>query len=305
MSGGDKTANDGGHGPSSGFLRLVDNFGRLVELPVLNAEQSQLLQRRMALLFDRRDRFLMKFRSTFDAETFEACRATRQNGAALTAQQLEDEALHLFALAQLTLTEGAETMGHLERTAGYAKALAEARGEDAVFVAMFGHAALIHDIGLLVVPEDVFARRGLVDSYESALIDTHTRLGAELIDAIMQSLDVVDGPLVLGRDIVYCHHERYDGLGPQGLAGKAIPYVARLFAIVDVYDTLRRRRPHRESLDHAAAIRSVPAIAMVGRSSILNCYRHSSIVLSVSMPRSVPWLTPPEVTVGTSSPGFV
>ena len=258
--------NDGsGHGPAPGFVRLAETLSRLTDLPGLDAGQCQLMHRRVITLLDMRDRFLIKYRSTFDAETLDAYRAMRSDGAELTARQIEDETLHLFALAQLTLAEGAETAGHLERTAGYARTLAETRGDQAVFITSLGHAAPIHDIGLLVVPEEIFARRGLVDSYESMLVDTHTRIGGKLVETVMRSLGVSDGPLAIGCDIAHCHHERYDGLGPQGLAGETIPYAARLFAIADVYDTLRRRRPHRESLDHTAAVVAIRAGNRDGR----------------------------------------
>jgi putative two-component system response regulator len=248
-----------------GLARLTDTLQGLEGLPGLDVGQRHVVQRRVAALLGQRDRLMAQFRSTCDAAAQAAYRALRWDGGSLPAQQVHDELLHLFALVQLTLVEGAETMGHLERTAGYARALAEARGDVPQFVATLGQAALIHDVGLLVVPEEIFTRRGLVDSYESLLLDSHTRLGAELVGAVMDALGVDDGPLALGREIVRCHHERYDGLGPQGLAGEAIPYAARLFAIADVYDTLRRRRPHREPLGHAAAVVAVRAGNRDGR----------------------------------------
>lgn len=248
-----------------GLARLTDTLQGLAGLPGLDVGQRHVVQRRVAALLGQRDRLMSQFRSTCDAAAQAAYRTLRRDGDALTAQQVHDELLHLFALVQLTLAEGAETMGHLERTAGYARALAEARGDVPQFVATLGKAALIHDVGLLVVPEEIFTRRGLVDSYESLLLDSHTRLGAELVGAVMDALGVDDGPLALGREIVRYHHERYDGLGPQGLAGEAIPYAARLFAIADVYDTLRRRRPHREPLGHAAAVVAVRAGNRDGR----------------------------------------
>lgn len=248
-----------------GLARLTDTLQGLEVLPGLDVGQRHVVQRRVAALLGQRDRLMSQFRSTCDAAAQAAYRALRRDGDSLPAQQVHDELLHLFALVQLTLVEGAETMGHLERTAGYARALAETRGDTPQFVATLGQAALIHDVGLLVVPEEIFSRRGLVDSYESLLLDSHTRLGAELVGAVMDALGVDDGPLALGREIVRCHHERYDGLGPQGLAGEAIPYAARLFAIADVYDTLRRRRPHREPLGHAAAVVAVRAGNRDGR----------------------------------------
>jgi len=96
-------------------------------------------------------------------------------------------------------------------------------------------------------------------------VDAHTRAGAAMVEGMMETLGVDAGPLATGAEIVRCHHERFDGLGPQGLAGEAIPYAARLFAIADVYDTLRRRRPHREPLDHAAAVVAIRAGNRDGR----------------------------------------
>jgi putative two-component system response regulator len=248
-----------------GLARLADTLQGLEGLPGLDVVQRHVVQRRVASLLGQRDRLMPQFRATCDAAAQAAYRALRRNGDALSTQQVHDELLHLFALVQLTLAEGAETIGHLERTAGYARALAEARGDAPQFVAALEQAALIHDVGLVVVPQEVFSRRGLVDTYESLLLDTHTRLGAEVVDAVMRALGVDDGPLALGREIVLCHHERYDGLGPQGLAGAEIPYAARLFAIADVYDTLRRRRPHREPLGHAAAVVAIRAGNRDGR----------------------------------------
>lgn len=247
------------------FTRLAATLRGLAELPGLEAVQSQVLRRRVSALLERREALLLDFRSSYDADAIEAYRASRQTAAARSWLQAHDELLHLFALMQLTLVDGAESAGHLERSAGYVRALATARGDDPGFVATLAQAALIHDVGLLLVPEEIFARRGLVDSYESLLLDTHTRLGAELVDSVMRALRIDDGPLAVGRDIVLCHHERYDGLGPQGLAGPAIPYAARLVAIADVYDTLRRRRPLREPLDHGAAVVAIQAGNRDGR----------------------------------------
>jgi response regulator RpfG family c-di-GMP phosphodiesterase len=241
------------------LARLAVSLQALSEIDDLEPVQRQVLRRRIDTLLDRRERLLVAFADTFGDDALDAYRATRSTGGVLTGQSLHDEALHFFALSRLSLVDGAETEGHLERTSGYVTALAEARGDDATFVASLGFAALIHDVGLVVVPEEVFVRRGQVDSYESLLIEIHTRVGTALVSRVMEQLGVDDGPLALGRDIVRCHHERFDGLGPHGLAGEVIPYAARLFAFADVYDTLRRRRPHREPLDHAAAVVAIRA----------------------------------------------
>jgi HD-GYP domain-containing protein (c-di-GMP phosphodiesterase class II) len=91
---------------------------------------------------------------------------------------------------------------------------------------------------------------------ERRQMETHTVVGAGLIDTIGkeygQSLEFLN----MARGIVRHHHERFDGKGyPDGLAGDEIPAAARIFQLADVYDSLRRRRPHRPPLTHDQATR--------------------------------------------------
>lgn len=244
------------------FARLAETLEALGDLELLDAGQRHVLERRVAKLLEERDRFLLDFRAAWTPAAVDDYRALAGSG---DEAALHDELMHLFALVELTLVDGAESRGHLERTAAFVRTLAAARDEPTEFCTAIGFAALIHDVGLVVVPEELVQSRARVDSYESQLIDLHTRVGAALVDTVCDRLGVDDGPLALGRDIVRCHHERYDGLGPLGLAGEAIPYAARLFAIVDVYDTLRRQRTHRAALDHAAAVVAVRAGNRDGR----------------------------------------
>lgn len=255
----------GGAGRAAALARLAATLDALCELDALDGTQRNVLRRRVAMLLDRRERLLVEFGNAFPPARLEAYRACRAGAETLSQMALHDELLHYFALTRLSLIEGAETEGHLERTAGYVEVLAGERGETPATCAALALAARIHDVGLAVVPQEVFVRRGLVDSYESLLVDAHTRAGAAMVEGMMEILGVGAGPLATGAEIVRCHHERFDGLGPQGLAGEAIPYAARLFAIADVYDTLRRRRPHREPLDHAAAVVAIRAGNRDGR----------------------------------------
>jgi response regulator RpfG family c-di-GMP phosphodiesterase len=244
------------YGRTAGILRF------LTGMDGLDAAQRHVLDRRVARLFENRERFLLDFRATWTPSAVDAYRAVA--GARDETGWL-DELMLLFALVELTLIDGVETRGHLARTSACLRTLAETCGADPDHAAGLGYAALVHDVGLALVQEELVTGRDRVDSYESQLVDLHTRMGALLVEAARDRLGLVGGPLRLAVDIVRCHHERHDGLGPLGLAGEAIPYPARLFAIVDVYDTLRRERPQRRALEHAAATFAMQAGNRDGR----------------------------------------
>ena len=75
----------------------------------------------------------------------------------------------------------------------------------------------------------------------------HVEIGEELL-APLRTM----GPV---RAIVRHHHERWDGNGyPDGLSGRGIPYLARVFQILDAYDALTHERPYRQPLSHQAAM---------------------------------------------------
>jgi HD-GYP domain-containing protein (c-di-GMP phosphodiesterase class II) len=96
---------------------------------------------------------------------------------------------------------------------------------------------------------------GPLESHERTLIQTHTILGDRILDALAQEHGESLEFLGMARAIVRHHHERYDGRGyPDGLEGDAIPAAARLVALADVYDALRRRRYHKPPLSHAEAV---------------------------------------------------
>lgn len=263
------SADGAAQGPGQVARDLLEAYGRvagilqaLADLEGLDAAQRHVLERRVARVLERRERLLLDFRATWTPAAVDAYRAV---AGTQDETGLLDELMLLFALVELTLVDGAETRGHLARTSACLRTLAEAHGVAAHDVARLGYAALLHDVGLAVVPEELVTGRDRVDSYESQLVDLHTRVGAMLVEAVCDRLGCNAGPLRLAVDIVRCHHERHDGLGPLGLAGEAIPYPARLFAIADVYDTLRRKRAHRDALDHAAATVALQAGNRGGR----------------------------------------
>jgi HD-GYP domain-containing protein (c-di-GMP phosphodiesterase class II) len=105
-----------------------------------------------------------------------------------------------------------------------------------------GHAYLLHDIGKLGVPDAIILKPGRLTPGELRLMQTHTRLGEEMVRRLRFL-----SPLV--RDVIGCHHERWDGRGyPHGLGGWAIPLAARVLAVVDAFDAMTHERPYRAAL---------------------------------------------------------
>jgi response regulator RpfG family c-di-GMP phosphodiesterase len=170
----------------------------------------------------------------------------------------------LFAMAKVAEIREGGTAGHLRRLPRYCLALAEKlRAEpswssliDSKFLDNLARCVPLHDIGKIGLPDQLVLKNVALTDEERRQMETHTVLGAGLIDTIGkeygQSLEFLN----MMRAIVRHHHERYDGKGyPDGLAGEDIPAAARIFQLADVYDSLRRRRPHRPPLTHAQAVR--------------------------------------------------
>src|SRR5262249_13501431 len=114
----------------------------------------------------------------------------------------------------------------------------------------------LHDIGKVVLPDSVLLKPGPLDPAERKLMETHTTAGCDILDALAKEFGDALDFLGTARAVVRSHQERFDGTGsPDGLAGDEIPPAARLTALADVYDALRRQRPHKPSLTHRQAAR--------------------------------------------------
>ena len=101
--------------------------------------------------------------------------------------------------------------------------------------------AFLHDVGKIGVPDAVLRKPGSLDADEISQMRRHVDLGLAIIDQ--------SSWLAGAKDVIECHHERFDGSGyPQGLRGEQIPVTARIFAVVDVFDALITRRPYKQAM---------------------------------------------------------
>ena len=118
-------------------------------------------------------------------------------------------------------------------------------------------AATLHDIGGLSMANAVLSKPGSLSAEERTEMREHPRMGYE----ILRDIDFLQGYLKGAAEIIYTHHEKYDGTGyPQGLANDRIPLAARIFALVDTYDAINSQRPDRRARTHDEAVLEIEGL---------------------------------------------
>ncbi|WP_077033010.1 HD-GYP domain-containing protein [Pelomonas sp. KK5] len=133
-----------------------------------------------------------------------------------------------------------ETGWHVLRMSHYSRILALAAGFGEAEAEDLMHAAPMHDVGKIGIPDAVLQKPGKLDEREWDIMRRHPLIGAEILGAHQSGL------LAMARSIAVAHHEKWDGSGyPNGLAGEDIPIEARIVAIADVFDALTSVRPYK------------------------------------------------------------
>ncbi len=133
-----------------------------------------------------------------------------------------------------------ETGWHVLRMSHYSQILARAAGYSEAQAEELLHAAPMHDVGKLGIPDAILRKPGALDDAEWEVMKRHPQIGAEILGEHRSGL------LAIARRIAIAHHEKWDGSGyPEGLAGEAIPEEARIVAIADVFDALTSVRPYK------------------------------------------------------------
>ncbi|HEX7118386.1 MAG TPA: HD domain-containing phosphohydrolase [Longimicrobiales bacterium] len=140
------------------------------------------------------------------------------------------------------------TAGHCQRVADYTCRLAAAlgfTGRDLTWIRM---GAFLHDVGKTMVPAELLNKPGKLTPEEWEVMRRHTVEGDRIVAELDFPWDI--------RPIVRSHHERWDGGGyPDGLAGEAIPLIARILCVADVFDALTTARSYRPALTREEALR--------------------------------------------------
>lgn len=170
----------------------------------------------------------------------------------------------ILSLALTIEARDPNTQGHCQRLARYATALGARMGLDADAQVALHRGAFLHDVGKVGIPDSILLKPGRLTPQEYALMQQHTIIGDELCSELRMLEDV--------RPIVRHHHERPDGTGyPDRLKGDAVPLLARIISVVDVYDALTTERPYKAALPQEEAFREL-------RQEVRNGWKFGSIV---------------------------
>jgi Response regulator containing a CheY-like receiver domain and an HD-GYP domain len=140
-----------------------------------------------------------------------------------------------------------ETEGHSRRVTQLTIRLAQALGISDDEIMHIRRGALLHDMGKIGIPDSILHKPDKLTDEEWTIMRKHPQLAYEMLYPIEYLRPALEIPLT--------HHEKWDGTGyPRGLKGKEIPIVARLFAVVDVWDALTSDRPYRPAWSQEEAL---------------------------------------------------
>jgi HD-GYP domain-containing protein (c-di-GMP phosphodiesterase class II)/methylmalonyl-CoA mutase cobalamin-binding subunit len=143
-----------------------------------------------------------------------------------------------------------DTGAHIERIGRFSTLLAEHIGMDSEFCERLGHAAPLHDVGKVAIPDAILLKPGPLTDEERAIVETHAEEGHRLVRG--SSSRILD----MAATIALSHQEKWDGSGyPRGLKGEAIPIEGRIVAVADVFDALTSDRVYRKAFSVEEALR--------------------------------------------------
>jgi len=147
-----------------------------------------------------------------------------------------------------------DTGAHIERIGRFSTLLAEQIGLEEELCERMVHAAPLHDVGKVAIPDAILLKPGKLTVQERAIVETHAEEGHRLLKGSSSAI------LNLAATIALSHHEKWDGSGyPRGIAGEAIPIEGRIVAIADVFDALTSDRVYRKAFAVEKAVEMMRA----------------------------------------------
>src|SRR5436190_8231253 len=180
------------------------------------------------------------------------CEEVEGRSAELRRALTELEIAHAETVRRLSMAvefRDEDTGAHIERIGRFSRLLAEHIGMDDEFCERIFHAAPLHDVGKVAIPDAILLKPGPLTPEERAIVETHAEEGHRLVRGSSSSI------LDMAATIALSHQEKWDGTGyPRGLKGEAIPIEGRIVAVADVFDALTSDRVYRKAFPVEEAI---------------------------------------------------
>ncbi len=163
------------------------------------------------------------------------------NSAIKTAVTMQDNQKGLiYSFAEISESKSKFTGEHIKRVAEYMRVLGKASGFDDEYVDMLCTASMMHDIGKLMISEEILDKPDKLTDEEYAIMKNHVLYGEALLKNCPGEL------LHIACTLAKEHHERWDGSGYLGMKGEEIAYISRLMAVCDVFDALTSDRYYKK-----------------------------------------------------------
>lgn len=159
----------------------------------------------------------------------------------------EEQRSIITSLSTMIETESKETGWHVKRVSEYTAILCRALDMSEEDVLKVSLAAMMHDVGKILIPREIIEKPGKLTDEEFAIIKRHTVYGKRMLEDAQGEL------MQISAQIAFEHHERWDGKGYAGMSGEDIHIFSRCVSIADVFDALVSWRPYKKpwTLDEA------------------------------------------------------
>lgn len=146
----------------------------------------------------------------------------------------------IYAFAEISESKSKVTGEHIRRVSEYMKVLGRASGFTTDYVDKLAVAAMMHDIGKLMIPEEILDKPDRLTEEEYAIMKNHVLYGEALLAKCPGDI------MQIAKTIALEHHEKWDGSGYLGMKGEDISYISRLMAVCDVFDALTSQRYYKD-----------------------------------------------------------
>ena len=164
---------------------------------------------------------------------------------------IESQEQLIYSFSKISESKSKETGQHIRRVSEYMREFGKSICKTNKECDNLACAAMLHDVGKLIVPSEVLDKPGKLNEEEIKIMREHTKYGGKLLE------DVPGEMMHMARNIAMQHHERWDGKGYNKLKGEEIDFYSRYVAVIDVFDALISKRCYKAAWPLEAAYEEI------------------------------------------------